>query len=254
MPLASMGVRHHHRGQPGGSPQARPHLRGRRCRRAGVSHRMSPVIDAGVQPHFRYNAEIRRYLAPTHKLRSIPDVEQQWYQAPGGDYRQDLYGNGYPGSDPDTVARHLFSEGGVDYAILNPLTRGNIADYLLNSRICEAVNDWLLDRWLEPDATGRFRGTIRVNPEDVRGAVQEIERLADHPKMVQVGVPLQSREPYGKPMFEPIGAGAAPRGGREPQRESRGGSRSGRPRPPTTSRWPCTSTAATASTTHRRSQ
>ena len=78
-----------------------------------------PVIDSGVQPHFRYNAEIRRYLSPTHKLRSIPDVEQQWYQAPGGDYRQDLYGDGYPGSDPDIVARHLFTECGVDYAILN---------------------------------------------------------------------------------------------------------------------------------------
>ena len=30
---------------------------------------------------------------------------------------------------------------------------------------------WLLDRWLEPDTTGRFLGTIRVNPEDVKGAV-----------------------------------------------------------------------------------
>jgi hypothetical protein len=34
------------------------------------------VIDAGVQPHFRYNAEIRRYLAPAYKLRSIPDVDR----------------------------------------------------------------------------------------------------------------------------------------------------------------------------------
>ena len=169
------------------------------------------IIDANVQPHFRYNAEIRRYLSPTHKLRSIPDVEQQWYQAPGGDYRQDLCGNGYPGSDPDTVAGHLFTDGGVDFAILNPLARGNIADYLLNSRICAAVNDWLLDRWLEPDSTGRFLGTIRVNPEDVKGAVAEIERLAGHPKMVQVGIPLQSREPYGKPMFEPIWETAAAR-------------------------------------------
>ena len=112
--------------------------------------RGTPIVDANVQPHFRYNSEIRRYLSPPHKLRAIPDVEQQWYQAPGGDYRQDLYGDGYPGSDPETVARHLFDEGGVDYAILNPLTRGNIADYLLNSRICAAVNDWVLDRWLEP--------------------------------------------------------------------------------------------------------
>jgi len=46
------------------------------------------VIDTNVQPHFRHNSEIRRYLPPAHKLRAIPDVEQQWYQAPGGDYRE----------------------------------------------------------------------------------------------------------------------------------------------------------------------
>jgi uncharacterized protein len=172
----------------------------------------SPIIDANVQPHFRTNAEIRRYLPATHALRSIPDVEQQWYQAPRGDYRTDLYGDHYPGSDPETVARHLFEDAAVDVAILNPLTRGNIADYLLNSRICAAINDWLLDTWLDDDATGRFRGTIRVNPEDPKGAVEEIERLAAHPKMVQVGVPMQSREPYGKPMFEPIWEAAAARG------------------------------------------
>ncbi|MBV9092226.1 MAG: amidohydrolase [Mycobacteriaceae bacterium] len=168
-----------------------------------------PVIDANVSPHFRYNAEIRRYLPPSYRLRAIPDVEQQWYQAPGGDYRQDLYGEHYPASDRETLCRHLFDEGGAACAILNPLTRGNIADYLLNSRICAAVNDWLVERWLDADATGRLRGTIRVNPEDPRGAVAEIERLAAHPKMVQVGIPLQSREPYGKPVFEPIWAAAA---------------------------------------------
>ena len=117
------------------------------------------IIDTCVQPHFRYNAEIRRYLPEAHRLRAIPDVEQQWYQAPGGDYRQDLYGEHYPGSDPETVSRHLFDDAGVDYAILNPLTRGNIADYLLNSRICAAVNDWLLERWLEPDTKPAPRRT-----------------------------------------------------------------------------------------------
>lgn len=167
------------------------------------------VIDTNVQPHFRYNAEIRRYIEPAYKLRAIPDVEQQWYQAPRGDYREDLYGDHYPGSDRETLCRHVLDDAGVDYAILNPLTRGNIADYLLNSRICAATNDWLVDRWLDADPTGRLLGTIRVNPEDPAGAVAEIERLAGHPKLVQVGVPLQSREPYGKPMFEPIWEAAA---------------------------------------------
>jgi predicted TIM-barrel fold metal-dependent hydrolase len=170
------------------------------------------VVDTNVQPHFSHNADIRRYLPAAYRTRAIPDVEQQWYQAPGGDYRADLYGRHYPGSDPETVATHLFTDTGVDCAVLNPLTRGNIADYLLNSRICAAVNDWLLDVWLEPDTSDRFRGTIRVNPEDPRGAVAEIERLAAHPKMVQVGIPMQSREPYGKPVFEPIWAAAAEHG------------------------------------------
>jgi predicted TIM-barrel fold metal-dependent hydrolase len=71
------------------------------------------------------------------------------------------------------------------------------------------VNDWLLDRWIDADSTGRLRGTIRVNPEDPKGAVAEIERLAGHPKLVQVGIPMQSREPYGKPVFEPIWEAAA---------------------------------------------
>ena len=51
-----------------------------------------------------------------------------------------------------------------------------------------------------------------MNPEDPKGAVAEIERLAGHPKLVQVGVPMQSREPYGKPMFEPIWEAAAAHG------------------------------------------
>lgn len=74
------------------------------------------IVDTNVQPHFRYNAEIRRYLPDAYQLRAVPDVEQQWYQAPGGDYRQDLYAEHYPGSDPDTVSRHLFEDAGVDYA------------------------------------------------------------------------------------------------------------------------------------------
>src|SRR4051794_41606930 len=93
------------------------------------------IIDANVQPHFRYNAEIRKFLGPAHKLRSIPDVEQQWYQAPGGDYREDLYGDGYPGSDPDTVARHLFVSGGGLHGLRHPVLRGNRSAYLLNSPV-----------------------------------------------------------------------------------------------------------------------
>lgn len=43
-----------------------------------------------------------------------------------------------------------------------------------------------------------------MNPDDIPGALREIERWRSHPRVVQIGVPLQSRELYGKPQFWPI--------------------------------------------------
>ena len=63
----------------------------------------------------------------------------------------------------------------------------------------------MVSRWLEHDEFGdRFRGTIRVNPDDIAGALREIDKYKDHPRVVQIGVPLQSRELYGKPQFWPL--------------------------------------------------
>jgi predicted TIM-barrel fold metal-dependent hydrolase len=171
------------------------------------------VVDVNVHPFFASSAALRGYLPGEYRTRGIPDIESFWYQAPDGDYAQELYGDGHPGSDPARVSRDLFEVGGVDLAVLNPRTRGSLPDRRLNSAICAGTNEWLAAEWLDSDAgRGRFRGTIRVNPEDVEGAIGEIERWAADPRMVQVGVPLQSREPYGKPQFEPLWKTAASHG------------------------------------------
>ncbi len=71
----------------------------------------------------------------------------------------------------------------------------------------------LVERWLDDGTYAeRFRGTIRVNPDDIDGALREIERWKDHPRVVQIGVPLQSRELYGKPQFKPLWEAAAEAG------------------------------------------
>jgi predicted TIM-barrel fold metal-dependent hydrolase len=169
------------------------------------------TIDASVHPYFRANVDLREYLEPPWKFRGIPDVEKHYYGAPGGDFAPELVpAEGYPASDPQVVAQHLFEERGIDAAVLLPLTRGTNPDRRLASAICSGVNDWLADRWLtNGNMHGRFWGTIRVNPTDPVGAVREIERWSDDPKMVQIGVPLESREPYGKPQFWPIWEAAA---------------------------------------------
>lgn len=170
------------------------------------------LIDAGVHPNFRVNAELREYLKPPWRNRGIPDIEKNHYTAPGGDYAERLVSSDdvYPASDPEVVSRQLFDEQGVDVAILLPLTRGNNPDRRLASAICGAINLWQAERWLdEGNPHGRFRGTIRVNPHDPEGAVREIENWADHPLMVQIGVPLEARDPYGKPQYWPVWEAAA---------------------------------------------
>ncbi len=170
------------------------------------------VVDASVHVFFQGNREIRDWLREPFKSRGIPDVEMGWYQAPDGEYSPAIVAatDGYPGSDPRQVGRHLFEERGVDIAILHPMTRGLMPDRHVGSAICAAHNEMLAQRWLDDDAYGeRFRGTIRVVPEDIDGALKEIERWSAHPRMAQIGVPLQSREPYGKPQFWPLWRAAA---------------------------------------------
>jgi len=180
-----------------------------------VSKAANFVVDASVHVFFRHPEELRDYMEEPWKSRGIPHVEMDWYGAPDGEYAEKIVSDteGYPGADPHTVGRHLFEERGVDIAILHPMTRGNLPDFRLNTAIMNAHNQMLVSRWLEDAEYGdRFRGTIRVNPEDVKGALKEIELWADHPRVVQIGIPLQTREMYGRPQWFPVFEAAAEKG------------------------------------------
>jgi predicted TIM-barrel fold metal-dependent hydrolase len=167
-----------------------------------------PVIDASVHIFFGSNRDLRQnFLREPFSSRGFPDYEMDWYGAPGGEYLKEAKGPNreYPGSDVGLVAEHLFGARGVDVAVLHPMTRGIMPDRHLGSAIAAAHNDMMVTRWLEDERYGaRFRGTIRVNPDDIAGALREIEKYRDHPRVVQIGVPLQSRELYGKPQFWPL--------------------------------------------------
>lgn len=173
------------------------------------------VVDSSVHVFFRSTGDLRDRLREPWRSRGFPDYEMDWYGAPGGEYAAGVVArsDGYPGSDPGVVGRDLFEERGVDIAVLHAMGRGTLPDRHLNSALLAAHNEMLVERWLEDPVWGeRFRGTVRVNPEDVAGALREIERWADHPRVVQLGVPLQSRELYGKPQFWPLWEAAAARG------------------------------------------
>jgi predicted TIM-barrel fold metal-dependent hydrolase len=176
----------------------------------------TPVIDASVHIFCQSNKDLRQtFMREPFRSRGFPDYEMDWYGAPGGEYAKGTRGEakGYPGSEPDLVARHLFDERGVDVAILHPMTRGVMPDRHLGTAIAAAHNEMMVTRWLEDAKHGdKFRGTIRVNPDDITGALREIEKYKDHPRVVQIGIPLQSRELFGKPQFWPLWEAAAAAG------------------------------------------
>jgi predicted TIM-barrel fold metal-dependent hydrolase len=167
-----------------------------------------PVIDASVHIFAQSNKDLREnFMREPFRSRGFPDYEMDWYGAPGGEYAPGTKGPNreYPGSDVDIVAQQLFVDRGVDIAVLHPMTRGIMPDRHLGTAIAAAHNEMMVSRWLEHDTYGeKFRGTIRVNPDDIAGAVREIDKYKDHPRVVQIGIPLQSRELFGKPQFWPL--------------------------------------------------
>lgn len=169
------------------------------------------VVDAAVHVMPASNQEFVEYLPEPWRDRVFPGPERYHYALGSGEYwPPSRVGAGLPASSPDVVAAHLFDDLHADVAVLLPLTRGLHPNANLATALCAATNDWLAARFLDArEARGRLRGTIRVDPRSPDAAMQEIERWAGHPLMVQVGVPTQSLEPYGHERYLPVWHAAA---------------------------------------------
>lgn len=175
-----------------------------------------PQVDASVHPAFASDRDLRSYLREPFASRGYSHIDVPWFAPPGPRYAPDSAPaeGAHPGSDPDHVGKVVFDERGLDYAVLLPQSVGAIQpDWHLGNALISATNQMLAERWLESGTyASKFRGTIRVNPNDVEGAVREIARWKDHPGMVQIGVPLQAQQPYGRPHYRALWRAAAESG------------------------------------------
>lgn len=115
---------------------------------------------------------------------------------------------------PQDVVDRLLDPYGIDVAILT----GNAGALGINVHpnpgyaraFAEAYNDWLLDTWLPYDR--RLKGSMLIAPQDVPASVAEIERVGDHPDIVQVLMSATSPRLYGDRFYWPIYQAAAERG------------------------------------------
>jgi predicted TIM-barrel fold metal-dependent hydrolase len=108
-----------------------------------------------------------------------------------------------PGSSLAGMQRDALDAFGISLAICNPLTGGQVAvSESMGAAICSAVNDWIIEHWLNKDV--RLRASIVVPPQAPLLAVEEVERLAGDKRFVQILMPAACEMMLGRSYYWPI--------------------------------------------------
>jgi predicted TIM-barrel fold metal-dependent hydrolase len=163
------------------------------------------------------------HCAPSALSDFSPYLDGYWrgYVAEGGLSLSPTQGGAYPpaaptsGTQPPTSVEQLcegFLDGqGPQLAVLNCTTSFHCnRNPYYEAALCRAVNDWLVAEWLERD--DRLRASMVVPTLDTGAAVAEIERIGEHPRIVQVLLPVRADAPWGNVRHRPLLRAAAERG------------------------------------------
>ena len=155
-------------------------------------------------------------LAPTRAgLPAIPLIQTQVCPNPNGaTQRPDAFpaGGGAAASDPDLVREQLLDPFRIERGLLTygqGFFTGATPNPYFASEIARAANDYTVDHWLSGE-DDRLYGTIMLAPAQPDVAVDEIRRLADHPRMAAAMIMSSGLgKPFGHPVYHPIYAAAS---------------------------------------------
>ncbi|MCI2415994.1 amidohydrolase family protein [Saccharopolyspora sp. K220] len=117
----------------------------------------------------------------------------------------------FPPSTVDDLRAQLLDPHSLRTAVLNCTSSFNCnRNPYYEAALTRAINDWLIEEWLGKD--DRLRASMVVPTLDANAAVAEIERIGDHPGIVQVLLPVRVDAPWGNVRHRPILRAAAERG------------------------------------------
>ena len=110
---------------------------------------------------------------------------------------------GKPGTDLALLQHHALDGFGTRHAILTCLHGGQaVHSEDLAKALCGAVNDWLIDQWLDKDQ--RLRASIVVPAQSPLYAAQEIEKRAVDRRFVQIQLLAANEMLLGRRHYWPI--------------------------------------------------
>ncbi len=184
-------------------PQSYPH-------QSDITTKSPLLIDTDVHNYTRSIDDLMPYLSERWKSYIV----QGGFKTPGVSMYPKMYSQaarrdaipyegGIAGSEPEFAKEQLLDHWEIKYGILNPLIGvPQIKNLDLGRALMRAVNDWTQAIWLDSDP--RWLGLILIHPSDPEGSAEEILRLADDNRFVQILLMARSSAPYGKQHMDPI--------------------------------------------------
>jgi len=170
-----------------------------------------PLIDTDVHESFSSLKDLVPYLPQPY---SDWIAQGAWrgfsqpfcYTSPGNGNRADVKSaDGSPSvSDYGMMRDQLLEPYNIDYACLTGYFYPTMLkmQFGLGNALAAAYNDFVIEHWLSKDA--RFIGSVQIFARDPVAAAREIDRMAAHPQMRQVKLPVVGDIAYGHPMYRPI--------------------------------------------------
>ena len=173
-----------------------------------------PVMDLDVHETFTSWHDVLPYLAePWRQLVASnawtpPSFPFAYWTGHGLNRADSHPASGAPaGSSYELFKEQVLDAYPINYAVLTgQFLPGDLeAQFEFASALASAYNDWVIEHWVQRDP--RILTSLHIAPQDPQRAVREIERLGDHPQVVQIILPI-GREAYGDPFYHPIFAAA----------------------------------------------
>lgn len=174
-----------------------------------------PIIDTDVHEAFTslddlvpYLGEPWRGLIVRRAWQGLIDPFAFW-AAHGVDRGDIQLPDGVPaGSSYERFKELVLDLYPIRYAILTSFFWPGLmkTQFEFATALTAAYNNWIIEHWLERDP--RLLTSIHIAPQDPQAAAREIDRLGDHPRVVQVLLPL-GQWAYGEPFYHPIFEAAA---------------------------------------------
>lgn len=155
-----------------------------------------PILAGGMETLCRYSPRdwAERFRRKGVQLAGTSGVPLRFQHPNGSVPRTDARGpaGGVAGSDPHYLIADLLDGNGVEIALLNCIQAGAVMAALSGAEesvvLARAYNEFFAQEWLSLDRRLRYAATVPVQVPDA--AVAEIRRVAGHPQVAAISLPL----------------------------------------------------------------